>query len=896
MSNYLLIFIIIGYLGLLFYIAFWAEKNTHSRWVNNPYVYTLSLAVYCTAWTYYGSVGIAAKSGFNFLPIYLGPVIAFPLWIVLMRRIIRISKQHKISSIADFISLRYGNNRLLGAIITIISAVATVPYISLQLKAVSETFQIMSKKSHAISPNIFNDYTLYISVILAVFATFYGTQKTDASEKHKGIVASIAFESVLKLVFFLAVGMYVTFYLFDGTSDIYTKMQQTPNFTDLILFGGLTDGFNWMFMISLSFMAIFLLPRQFLISVVENVKEGHLKQAIWMFPLYLLIFNFFVIYIAWGGKLSFGNTINAEYFALLLPLKNGNVILALLVFLGGLSAVISMVVVSTLALSTMVSNNLIIPYGFLNRFESDRPEKNANYIKNIRRISIFIIIMLAYTFYASFSINHSLFSIGLVSFVVIAQLGPSFFMGLFWKRGSAKASMLGIVLGFLVTVYTLILPFILEAFSPSSSFTELGFMGIGVLKPYALFGIDFLSPPAHAFFWSMLVNMSAYLFFSVSVKGNYRERNYAEMFIDAHNYISLQDSALVWKGEAYVDDIREVLNKFLGEVRTNRALSLFFRKYDIPEDSLKGDARLINFSEKLLTGSIGSASAKILIAKVVKEDEVSLVEVLEILEESKNTIANNKRLQEKSIELTHLTDQLKEANQELISKDKQKDEFLDTVAHELKTPITGIRAATELLMDDEDEMPGELKIQFLANILQDSDRLSRLIHNILDFEKLSTGRQILDMQPQSLLSTIKTAITGVQQIAAKKNITIKVLSAEDVEIHFDQDRILQVLTNFLSNALKFCDPIKGKVEVYYSVVNECVVVCVWDNGKGVPAGDLAFVFDKFFQSKNQNTIKPEGSGFGLAISKQIIEKHDGKIWVKSENNSGATFGFSLPFR
>ena len=533
---------------MLFYIAFWAEKNSKSKWVNNPYVYTLSLAVYCTAWTYYGSVGIAAKSGFNFLPIYLGPVIAFPLWIVLMRKIIRITKQQKISSIADFISLRYGNHRFLGGLVTVIAGIATIPYISLQLKAVSETFHIMSNKSHDVSGTIFNDSTLYIAVILAVFATFFGTQKTDASEKHKGIVASTAFESVLKLVFFLLVGGYVTFHLFNGTTDIYEQMKLTPNFSDLVVFGGVEDGFNWLFMISLSFMVIFLLPRQFLMSVVENVKERHLKQSIWLFPLYLLVFNFFVIYIAWGGTLTFGDTTNAEYFALLLPLEQGNTFLALLVFLGGFSAVISMVVVSTLALSTMVSNNLIIPYGFLNRFVSNQPEKNAKYIKAIRRISIFLIIMMAYTFYASFSVNHTLFSIGLVSFVVIAQLGPSFFLGLFWKRGSANASIIGIILGFLVTVYTLILPFILEAYSSSSSFTDAGFMGIAALKPHALFGIDFLSPPAHAFFWSMVVNVSAYLFFSVSVKGNYRERNYAEMFIDNQNYTSLQDNALGMEG------------------------------------------------------------------------------------------------------------------------------------------------------------------------------------------------------------------------------------------------------------------------------------------------------------------------------------------------------------
>ena len=368
MNNFALITIIIIYLAVLFFIAFFAEKKKQSKWVNNPYVYTLSLAVYCSAWTYYGSIGIAANSGINFLPIYLGPVIAAPLWIIVLRKVIRISKQHKISSIADFISLRYGNNRFLGALVTVICLFGTLPYISLQLKAVSETFEIMSDNTSYVSTTVLDDSTFYVALLLAIFAAFFGTQNTDASEKHKGIIASVAFESILKLVFFLIIGIYVTFYLFDGTTDIYNKISITENFKELTTLNGVEDGFNWFFMIALSIMAIFLLPRQFQVSVLENNREKHLKKAIWLFPLYLLLFNIFVIFIAWAGKLTFGDSVNAEYYTLLLPLKNGNTFLATLVFLGGFSAVISMVVVSTLALSTMVSNNLIIPYGFLDKF------------------------------------------------------------------------------------------------------------------------------------------------------------------------------------------------------------------------------------------------------------------------------------------------------------------------------------------------------------------------------------------------------------------------------------------------------------------------------------------------------------------------------------------------
>ncbi|OAD44806.1 ATP-binding protein [Polaribacter atrinae] len=896
MNSFTLITIIIIYLAVLFYIAFFAEKKRQSKWVNNPYVYTLSLAVYCSAWTYYGSVGIAATSGINFLPIYLGPVIAAPLWIIVLRKIIRISKQHKISSIADFISLRYGNNRFLGALVTVVCLFGTLPYISLQLKAVSETFEIMSDETSYVSTSIIDDSTFYVALILAIFAAFFGTQSTDASEKHKGIIATVAFESVLKLVFFTIIGGYITFYLFDGTVDIYDQISKTENFTELTVLSGVEDGFNWFFLIALSFISIFLLPRQFQVSVLENNREKHLKKAIWLFPLYLLLFNIFVVFIAWAGKLTFGSTQNAEYYSLLLPLESGNSFLATLVFLGGFSAVISMVVVSTLALSTMVSNNLIIPYGFLDKFIKNQPERNSKYIKNIRRISIFTIIISAYFFYVLFSKELSLYSIGLISFVIIAQLAPSFFIGLFWNRGSSKAAIIGIIIGFCIASYSLVLPFTLQAITGTDDFMQHGLFGVTALKPNALFGIDFLSPPAHAFFWSLTFNLMSYLVFSLTSKGNYRERNYAEMFVDSTSFTSLQENAFVWKGEAYVSDIKNVLVRFLGDERATRALKIFFTKYKLPLDTQLGDARLINFSEKLLTGSIGSASAKILIASVVKEEQISLVEVLKILEESKENIVNNKVLLEKSNELSQLSSKLKDANEELISKDKQKDEFLDTVAHELKTPITGIRAATELLMDEEDDMPKEVKAQFLKNILQDSERLGRLIHNILDFEKLETGRLHLDLEYVDIQKTITKAIGSTAQIAAKKGVQIVVKNLASFKVYYDEDRILQVLTNLISNAIKFCQPETGKIEIDYRLGNALVEISVSDNGKGIPEEDHAFIFDKFYQSKHQNTRKPQGSGLGLAITKQIVDKHSGKIWAQKGVKKGATLVFTIPFK
>lgn len=872
MSSYLVIFSMIAYLAFIFYIAFWAEKNAKSKWVNNAYVYTLSLAVYCTAWTYYGSVGLAATSGLKFLAIYIGPVIIIPSWIILMKKIIRISKRNKISSLADFISLRYGNDRFLGGLVTLVCILAIVPYISLQLKAISETFNVITEHN-IISNSVLEDTTFYIAIILALFAAFFGTRNTDASERHKGIITAVAVESVIKLIFFLLVGLYVTFYLFNGPTDIYNQVSLLPNFEIQQKIDGLEGGFNWFLLSLLSMIAIMLLPRQFQVTVVENEREKYLNKVIWLFPLYLLLFNILVIFIAWGGNVLYANEpVNADFYSLLLPLKNGHELLALVVFLGGFSAAISMVIISTLALSTMLSNNLVIPYGFLRKFSEGESEQNTESIKNIRRIAIFSLIILAYFFYRSFTLNRSLVSIGLISFVLIAQLAPAFFGGLFWRRGASIGAKYGIVIGVFITIYTLVIPFTIDAQLMSTSFISNGLFDIHFLKPYELFGLQLFEPVPHAFFWSIFFNISTYTIYSVINVGNYRERNFAEMFVDSSKYELLQEDGYVWKGEAYVKDIKKVLTRFLGEQRTERALNLFYLKYNINKNSQVADARLVNFSEKLLTGSIGSASSRILIASVVKEEEISLREVLNILDETQKAKESNKALQER---------------------DKQKDEFLDTVAHELKTPITSIRALSEILLENED-VDLATKTKFLSSILNESERVSRLINNILDLEKLATGKEKLDLQNNSIVNTIQKSVNSVQQIASAKGVKLNMSNLDEFRLMYDEDRIQQVLINLLSNAVKFSTENTGEVIIDTYINSNKIMITVEDNGCGIGEDELVSIFNKFYQSKDQTILKPIGSGLGLAISKQIIETHNGKIWAENIYPKGAKITFTLP--
>lgn len=890
MNSVILLIILSIYLAILFYIAHWAEKNNNSKWTNNPYVYTLSLAVYCTAWTYYGSVGVAADSGLSFLPIYLGPIIIAPSWILILKKIIRISRVNKISSIADFISLRYGNSRFLGAIVTVICLTGIIPYISLQLKAITETFHVVTKTP--INLLIFDDITTYVAIALALFASYYGTRYVDASEKRKGIITAVALESVLKLAFFVIIGVYVTFFVFDGFDDIYQKASLLENFKEKNTIGGLPQAINWFLLCVLSMFAIFLLPRQFQVSVIENNREKHINTAVWLFPLYLLLFNIFVYPIAWGGNILFdGQEVNSDAYSLLIPQLFNNRTLTVLVFLGGFSAAISMIVVSSIGLSTMLTNNILIPYNLLGKLKSAETISSKS-ILNSRKIGIFLLIILSYFIYRFFGLDYNLVSIGMVAFVIISQLAPAFFGALFWRRGSRLGAIYSIIIGFIICLFTLLIPYSIGITNSESTFISNGFLNIKLLKPFQLFGLDYLDPIPHALFWSLLFNIVTYFAVSVSFKGNYRERNYAEMFVDINKYITNHENAFIWKGTAYRNDIEKVLIRFLGEERTKRAMNIFNVKYNVDKDIELADARLIKFSENLLTGHIGTASARILISSVVKEEKITLPEVLKILEESKENIIINKKLTETSNELKVITAKLQDANQSLTIKDQQKDEFLDTVTHELRTPITAIRAASEILHDD-DEIPEELKKQFLQNIISESDRLNRLIDKILDLEKFETGKQTIYPTQNNLVATIEKSIEPLQQLIKNKYITVHIESKSTINAFYDEDRIVQVITNLLSNAIKFCPEIDGLITIQIKEKNNFIYTFVQDNGKGIHPDDFEVIFDKFYQSTNQNIKKPVGSGLGLAICKQIMEYHKGKIWAE-KTVKGASIVFTLP--
>lgn len=872
MNSWFLFILVILYLGSLFFIAYLAEKKRGSFWLNNPYFYSLSLAVYCSAWTYYGSIGVAAKSGLEFLTIYIGPVMIIPTWIFVNTKIVRISRVNKISSIADFISLRYGNHRTLGALVTVVCLFAIIPYLGLQIKAISESFHLLTQTQN--SENIFLDNATYVVLIIALFSSYYGTRYVDASEKRLGIIAAVAIESLLKLIFFIILGMFVVYGVFNGFEDLYKQASQLPDFEKLNTIAGLEGSSNWFLLCLLSMTAIFLLPRQFHTAIIENRKEKHIKTAIWLFPLYLLLINFFVFPISWGGNVLFADqSVNTDFYSILIPQKMGNQFISAIVFLGGLSASISMIIISSISLSVMLSNNLIIPYGWLNTFKINSESDNSKNIVNIRKFSIFILIILAFVFYKYLIVENSLYSIGLIAFVLIAQLSPSFFGAIFWRRGNFYGAVSGIIAGIVICYIELIIP----NYFPTWQF---------YLK------IDYISPIANTFFWSLLVNAGLYCIVSVSTIGNYRERNFAELYVDINDYIHNHENAYIWRGTANISDIQKILIKFLGEKKTEQALKIFNLKYNISDESDTADARFIKFSENLLSGRIGTASAKILIEGVTKEDKISLPEVLKILEESKEHISTNKQLREQGLQLKNLSEDLQNANENLILKDQQKDDFLDSVAHELRTPITAIRATSEILLDD-DEMPLEIKTEFLENIISEVDRLTEIINDILYLDKLEAGTLPLQISENNILETYQKALKPLKQLMEQKKLHHTEINLLDDEIlNYDEMKMIQVFQNILGNAVKFT-PEQGIIQVKFRKKEDQIRISIFNTGKNIPEEDLEFIFDKFYQSKNQNIRKPMGSGLGLAICKKIIAAHQGKIAAKNKE-TGVVFEINLP--
>jgi Na+/proline symporter/signal transduction histidine kinase len=896
------------YLGLLFAIAYYADERAEAgrSVIASPYIYSLSLAVYATAWTFYGSVGRAASDGIGFLPIYVGPTLMIALWWVVMRKILRISKQNRITSLADFIASRYGKSALLGGLVTIIAVIGILPYISLQLKAVSNSFTILVQYPEIIMPTrvdaapIREDTALWVAMILAAFTIAFGTRHLDAAEHHQGMVAAIAFESLVKLLAFLAVGVFVTFGIYDGFGDLFARAAAEPKLRAMMTpLEGVAGGYaSWVWLTILSMMAIMFLPRQFQVAVIENVDENHLSKAIWLFPLYMLAINVFVLPIAFGGLLHFPDgSVDADTFVLTLPMAEKHELLALLVFIGGLSAATGMVIVETIALSTMVCNDLVMPV--LLRLSSLRLNERRDLtglLLGIRRGAIVLILLLGYLYFKLAGEAYALVSIGLISFAAVAQFAPPILGGIFWKGGTRLGALWGLTAGFAVWSYTLLLPALARSGWLPISFLEQGPFGIELFRPLQLFGLAGLDQITHAMIWSMIANIGAYVAVSLSVSQSADEHRQASLFVDVFKQTGEAGGARFWRGTASVPDLYNLLARFFGMAPADGAFAEYARTKGLgwPDDRLVADAELVHYVEVQLAGAIGAASARVMVASVVKEEALTIDEVREILDEASQVVVYSHRLEQKSRELEAATAELREANERLKELDRLKDDFVSTVTHELRTPLTSIRAFTEILVDDPDIEPPQRK-EFLGIITKEAERLTRLINQVLDLAKIESGKADWVESGVDMKEVISDTLAAMGQVFKEKGVKVEARLPEKVSaVTADLDRMIQVMLNLLSNAVKFCDGTNGWVEIALAERDGNLRIDVRDNGRGVSPEDHEAIFSKFHQAGDTLTDKPHGSGLGLHISRQIVEHFGGRMWVESALGAGACFSFTLP--
>ncbi|MCA1772064.1 MAG: sensor histidine kinase, partial [Halomonas sp.] len=763
-----------GYLALLFVVAAWGDRRAEQgrSLIGSPTVYALSIAVYCTAWTFYGSVGRAAEHGPSFLLIYLGPTLAMLLAPFVIRKMVRIAARQRITSIADFISARYGKSTSLGALVALMALISITPYIALQLKAITVSHAVLINYPDAadttlVDEHFWMDKSLWVALVLAVFIILFGTRHLDASERHEGMVAAIALESIVKLVAFMAVGVFVVFVMFEGPGALFDQVAATPELAGSMRLDSVPGGATgWVGMLVLAFLAFLTLPRQFQVLVVENVDEQHLTRASWLFPLYMLLINLFVIPIALAG--------------LLLGVSAGDP-----------------------ALSTMVSNQLVMPLLLRSRrLHLSTKGELAGWLLGIRRVAIVLILLLGYLYHALIGDSYSLVTIGLVSFAGAAQFAPALLIGLYWRGATRQGAAAGLIVGFAVWCYTLLLPgFAQSGWLDAALLTE-GPWGIAWLIPYGLFGLEDWDIYTHSLLWSMLANVGLLVGVSLFTRPTPLEQTQAALFTEAM-HPNLQTAPL-WRGQTTQGALNELLIRYLGNQATRRVFRQNRAETTVGADE-PANAELITRAEQALAGSLGSASARVLINSVVRGEALDIESVLSILDTTSQTLEYNRRLEQKSEELAQIGEELRGANERLRELDRLKDEFVAMVSHELRTPLTSIRAFAEILRDNS-QLPNEKREHFLGVIVHESQRLSRLIEEILDLARLESGRLTLNPLPLDLAALARRSIDAIAHLHQERGIKLEMnLEADPAIVIGDQDRLEQVIINLLDNAGKFAD-------------------------------------------------------------------------------------------
>jgi signal transduction histidine kinase len=522
----------------------------------------------------------------------------------------------------------------------------------------------------------------------------------------------------------------------------------------------------------------------------------------------------------------------------------------------------------------MVCNDLVMPLLLRTRRFGSRAGGNfTGVLLGIRRAAIFAVLLLGYLYFHLAGEAYALVSIGLISFAAVAQFAPALLGGMYWKGGTRAGALAGLGAGFALWAWTLLLPSIAKSGWLDRGFLDQGPFGIALLQPERLLGLNGLDGLTHALLWSLLANVAAYVGVSLAKSPSAREASQAVLFVDVMR--SGAGSPVFWRGRAQLAELRQLAARFLGAEPAARLFADVARGRGVADvERLVPDAALVHHVETQLAGAIGSASARAVMASVVEEEPLAPDDVLRMLDEASQVRALNRQLE---------------------SLDKLKDDFMSSVTHELRTPLTSIRAFAELMRDDP-QMETAQRQQFLGLVVAEAERLSRLVNQVLDMAKIESGHAQWRHDAIDLRELVAHAVQTSAEAFRERGAMVTVMQPDAVPVlHADRDRLLQVLINLLSNAAKFVPAGEGRVTVTLAADARAARIEVQDNGPGVPLDQQQLVFEKFRQGGDAAN-RPQGTGLGLPISRQIVEHFGGRMWLRSTPGQGACFGFELPWQ
>src|SRR6188508_2013952 len=1016
LQGWVVIAVALGYIGLLFLVASYGDRARRlgRALPARVLIYPLSLAIYCTSWTFFGSVGSASRSGYEFLAIYVGPMLMIGLFAPLIARVVRLAKAQNITSIADFIAARYGKSQA----VALIAIIGTVPYIALQLKAVSfslETIIAHAMPAADVSRPLLGDMALFVALSMATFAVLFGTRHIDATEHQDGLMLAVAAESIVKLVAFLAVGIFVTFWMFDGPFALVSEAMQRPSTATIFSREPRFD--TLIAMTLLSFVAFIMLPRQFHVAVVENNNEDEIKRAVWLYPVFLVLINLFVVPIALAGLLTFpAGKVDSDMFVLALPLQSGSILFTIIAFVGGLSAATAMVIVESVALSIMVSNDLIIPFVLQRREQLLSGRENiGSLLLTVRRIAIFAILLLAYVYYRSAG-EAQLASIGLLSFAAIAQLAPAFFGGLLWRRATAAGAIAGMMAGFLVWAYTLLLPTLSDIGIIGERILTDGPWGLSMLRPQHLFGLD-VPPLVHGVIWSLLFNVLGYIGFSLRRQPTPIERLQANTFVPS-DLTPIAPSFRLWRSSVTVEELTTTIARYLGEARTRSAFETFAGAQRIslePKDD--ADFRLVRYAEHILASALGGASSRLVLSLLLRKRTVSTKAALKLLDDANAAIQYNReilqtaldhvrqgiavfdkdlqlicwnrqfgeildlppslvragvgladilrfngrrgpraddhteefvsaqieryvsgnepflerfaegmvievranrmpdggvvttftditssveaaealersnetlerRVRERTEELTRLNAALELAKGEADAANISKTKFLAAASHDILQPLNAARLYVMTLI----ERGGREDRRLVDNIDASLEAVEEIFGALLDMSRLDTGA----LRPEFASFRIDELMRQIElefaPLAATKGLDLTFVPCSLV-VRSDRRLLRRLLQNLVSNAIKYTPA--GRVLVGCRRQIDVVRIDVYDTGVGIPQSKWRDIFVEFHRL-DQGAKIARGLGLGLSIVERVARVLGSRIELESESGRGSHFAITVP--